>query len=136
MNEFAAPLPSPTSDSLPFWQAARQGKLLLPRCDHCDQGYFYYPRAACPTCLSADLQWGELSGNATLFTYAVAQTPTHPAFSSAEPLIIAVAELAEGPRMSTNIVDCPVEALTIGMSLMSVFEPIDDEIALVKFRPA
>ena len=136
MIDLSPPLPSPSPESQPFWQAARQGHLVLPRCNACDQGYFYYPRATCPNCLSPDLSWEELSGRAALFTYTVAQTPTHPGFAQKEPLIIAIVELEEGPRMSTNILACPPEKLTIGMPLVAVFEPVDDAIALVKFRPA
>ena len=135
MNDFSAPLPIPTSDSLPFWQAAQQGKLMLARCSDCDEGYFYYPRAACPGCLSTDLKWDELSGRATLFTYTVAVTPTHPAFSQGEPLVIALVELEEGPRMTTNIVDCSPENLEIGMALTAVFVAVDEQTTLIKFRP-
>lgn len=135
MIDLSPPLPTPTAESLPFWQAARQGRLVLPRCNVCDEGYFYYPRATCPNCLSPDPAWEELSGRATLFTYTVAQTPTHPGFAQGDPLIIAIVELAEGPRMSTNILDCSPDKLEIGMPLTAVFEPVDDDIALIKFRP-
>ena len=54
------------------------------------------------------------------------------------PYAIAVVELAEGPRLMTNIVDCPQtpEALLLDMPLEVAFERIDDEITLPLFRPA
>ena len=52
--------------------------------------------------------------------------------------IIAVIELDEGPRMMSNILDCPQtpEALVLDMKLEVAFETIDDKITLPQFRPA
>jgi hypothetical protein len=47
-------------------------------------------------------------------------------------------ELEEGPRMMTNIIDCPQtpEALVLDMPLEVAFTPMDDDITLALFRPA
>ena len=54
------------------------------------------------------------------------------------PHAIAVVELEEGPRMMTNIIDCPQtpEALVLDMKLEVAFTPMDDDISLPLFRPA
>jgi uncharacterized OB-fold protein len=52
------------------------------------------------------------------------------------PYNTAIVELEEGPRMHTNIVGCDNDDIYIGMPVEVVFEPIDDEIHLPKFRPA
>lgn len=52
------------------------------------------------------------------------------------PHVYAVVELEEGPRMVTNIVGCPVEAVQVGMPVEAAFEDVTPEISLVKFRPA
>ena len=54
-----------------------------------------------------------------------------------EPHSIAVVELAEGPRMMTNIVGCPQtpEALVLDMPVVVTFETFG-EIALPFFKPA
>lgn len=74
------------------------------------------------------------SGRATLYSYVISHRPA-PGFTP--PYSIAVVELAEGPRMMTNIVDCPQtpEALQLDMPLQAQFEKINDSITLVNFRP-
>lgn len=55
-----------------------------------------------------------------------------------EPHSIAVVTLEEGPRMMTNIVNCPQtpEALLLDMKLQVVFEAQNDKITLPFFKPA
>jgi uncharacterized OB-fold protein len=54
------------------------------------------------------------------------------------PYAIAVVQLDEGPRLMTNIIDCPQtpEALRLDMKLQVAFHKLDDEITLPLFRPA
>ena len=75
------------------------------------------------------------SGRATLYSYIINQRP-HPSFDG--PVAAAVVELAEGPRMMTNIIETPQteEALVLDMDLEVVFEPQSDEISLPLFRPS
>ena len=50
------------------------------------------------------------------------------------PYNIAVVELDEGVRMTTNVVGCANEELLIGMSLEVTFERVSEEVAIPKFR--
>ena len=77
----------------------------------------------------------EASGDAVLYSYVISHRP-HPAFDG--PYSIAVVQLAEGPRMMTNIVGCDQtpEALELDMALRVTFEAVTDDIALPLFRPA
>lgn len=74
------------------------------------------------------------SGKAVLYSYVINQRPP-PAFDG--PVAVAVVELAEGPRMMTNIVDVEQteEALVLDMALEVVFELQNDDISLPLFRP-
>jgi uncharacterized OB-fold protein len=75
------------------------------------------------------------SGNATLYSYVIHHRPA-PGFTP--PYAIAVVELAEGPRMMSNIVACEQtpEALPLDMKLEVTFEKLDDKITLPVFKPA
>jgi uncharacterized OB-fold protein len=46
-------------------------------------------------------------------------------------------ELIEQPnlRLMTNIINCPVDGVKIGMPLRVVFENVSDEVALPLFEP-
>lgn len=135
MSKHAKPLPHPTEVTRPFWDAAKRHELHVQRCAACGT-HVFYPREACAACLSTDLNWVRVSGRGTLYSYTIAEAPRHPGFADEAPYVIAIVELAEGPRITTNIVGCPPGDVTIGMPVTAAFEDVNDEIALVKFRPA
>lgn len=128
-------LPSPDLESQPFWDAARDRKLLIQRCHACGEAIFY-PRPFCPHCWSDRVEWIEASGRATLYTWSVVHRNDLPPFPERVPYVAAVVDLEEGPRMLTNVVDCPFDELRVGMSLEVAFNPISDEFTLPVFRPA
>ena len=130
------PLPQPTPDTKPFWDGCKEHRLVLPRCQDCNQ-FHYYPRAHCPHCWSRDLTWEQVSGRGKLYSYVINYRPA-PGFQDDAPYSIAVVELDEGPRMMTNIVGVPQtpEDLVLDMALEVSFEDVNDEITLPKFRPA
>ena len=134
-SDYNKPLPVPSPVTEEFWRAARRHELVLQRCQACER-YIYYPRALCPYCLSDDLCWTRVSGRGTVYSFTVARRPTASIFADWVPYVIAVVELEEGPRMTTNIVGCAPEDVRIGMAVEAAFEDVTEEITLVKFRPA
>jgi hypothetical protein len=127
-------LPKPTPLTKPFWDAAREGRLLMPR--RKDGTYFWYPRALTPGTLDEDYTWAELSGRGTVHSFTIDRRGTHPAFAGQVPYVIAIVELDEGPRMTTNLVGVDIDAVRVGMRVVAAFEPATDAITLVRFRPA
>lgn len=129
----SASCPKPTPETLHFWEGTKLGELRLQRCSHCESSYFP-PRPFCPQCHSDDIEIFAASGRAKLYSYVISHRPS-PGFTP--PYSIAVVELEEGPRMMSNIIDCPQtpEALVLDMPLEVVFSPLTDEIALPHFRP-
>ena len=129
------PLPQPTPVTQPFWDAAKERRLSIQRCASCNR-YVFYPRPLCPYCGSAELTWTDVSGRGVVYSYTIARRATMRAFAEEVPYVIAIVELTEGPHMTTHIVDCEPEAVTIGMPVEATFEDANDEVTLVKFRPA
>lgn len=133
MTDYTRPLPKPTPTSRPFWEAARRHELWLQRCPAC-AAFVHYPRERCPRCLAGGLEWVRASGRAVLYSYTVVHRAQSRAFADA-PYILAIVELEEGVRMTTNIVAAP-EALRVGMPLAVFFDDVTPEVTLVKFKPA
>lgn len=133
MAELKKSLPKPTPETIHFWQGTAAGELRLQRCDECRHAYFP-PRPFCPKCASRKVSIFKASGRAILYSYVINHRPA-PGFTA--PYAIAVVELAEGPRMMTNIVGCPQtpEALQLDMPLEVVLEKQTDEITLPFFKP-
>ena len=133
-NQVPKPLPGVDELNKPFWEAARRHELVLQRCRKC--GFYRYPAGLiCQECASDDLAWVKVSGRGVIFTWTVFHRAYHPAFADEVPYAVVAVELEEGPRMITNLVDCPLAEIKIGMSVEVVFETVNDQICLPKFRP-
>ena len=138
-SELPKPRPVPTPVSQPFWDALRDERVELQRCDDCAR-WVYYPRSRCPACLSDRLTWTAVDGLGTVYTFAVAEQPTAPPFADEVPQLLAIVELTEGVRLSTTLVDVEPGAISIGMPVTPVFDHGtngDDRggITLLRFRP-
>jgi uncharacterized OB-fold protein len=128
-------LPTPEPETQPFWDAARDGTVLIKHCRACGRHHFY-PRPFCPFCWSGEVDWTPARGRASLYTWSVVHHNDLPPFRDRVPYVAAVVELEEGPRMMTTVVDCDPADLRIGMPLEAVPFPVSDEITAVAFRPA
>jgi hypothetical protein len=127
------PLPEPTPDTAPFYEAARRGELRFQRCTGCG-AFRHYPRPTCPQCLSREYSWEKSSGRGTVFTWTIVRGPTLPAFESQLPYNVVDVLMDEGVHFVSQIIDCPPEQIRPGMPLQAVFVSADEEITLVKFR--
>lgn len=126
-------LPAITDLTRPFWNAAAEGRLLLPRCNACGR-HFFRPEVACTHCFATDWQWCEASGCGTLYSYSAVHRAPAPGF--AVPFALAVVELAEGPVMFSNVVGCDAAHLRIGMALQVRFEQVAAGVWLPRFEPS
>ncbi|MFC7306273.1 Zn-ribbon domain-containing OB-fold protein [Streptomyces monticola] len=104
----------------PYWDAAAEGLLLIRRCRDCARAH-HYPREFCPYCWSEDVAWERAEGRARLYTWSVVHRNDLPPFGTRTPYVAAVVDLAEGPRMMTEVVECPEDELRIGMELTVTF---------------
>lgn len=125
--ERVMPCPIPTPDSLPFWQAAKEGRFLVKRCLDCGQVH-WYPRPDCPMCFSDHTEWQSGRGTGVIYSYSVMRRAT-------PPYVVAFVTLTEGPTMLTNLVDCDPDALAIGQAVQLQFRPSDGEFPVPVFTP-
>jgi uncharacterized OB-fold protein len=104
-----APQPDINETSRPYWDALREGHLVVQRCAN---GHAWLPaRKHCPACLSADVRWERASGRGRIVSWVVYHHAYHPAFEGRLPYNVALVQLDEGPRLLTNITD-PNDALS------------------------
>jgi len=127
-------LPAVTDENEHFWHGGANGRLCFSCCSAC--GYYVHPPApVCPVCLGRRLEPRAVSGRATVLTYTVNHNLWIPGFDP--PYVIAIVELDEQPglRLTTNVVGCPPEAVTIGMRVRVVFEDAGEGVFLPLFEP-
>ena len=127
-QERKIPAPPINQETQQFWDAAAQGKLLYKKCAACGEPHFY-PRDHCPFCFSDNTEWQEASGRGTVYTYSVMRR-------APVPYCIAYVELAEGPRIMSNIVDCDLDIVHIGQAVRLVFKPSEGGPPVPMFTPA
>jgi uncharacterized OB-fold protein len=136
-REIPKPLPEITPVTQPFWEAVADGKLVMQRCGEC-HSWVWCPRPACVECGSEKLQWTPLSGRGHVFAFTIIREVVGRAlrgFAKDIPYVTAWIDLDEGPRFCSNIVQCPVEKVAIGMPVEVLFEEAGHGIFLPKFRP-
>jgi uncharacterized protein len=127
-------IPGRTELTSPFWEAASDGRLVAQQCRSCGQCW-HPPLPACPHCHGTDLGWRELSGAGTVYTYTVVRHATHVALADQVPYVVAIVELAEGPRLVTRITGCPPGEVRAGMPVRVSFRPVADGVTLAYFEP-
>ena len=109
------PVPVIDPGSAPYWTALDQQRLILKRCGACGKAHFY-PRELCPYCYADDLVWFEASGLGSIYSFTVCHRSAGPAFATDVPYVVALVELAEGPRMMTRILG-DLSAVAIGCAV-------------------
>jgi uncharacterized OB-fold protein len=115
-----------------FWAAAKDGRLVLPRCGHC--GYLQWPpEKVCPECQHTERSWEEFAAEGTLWSYAVYHRALDPAFADKIPYVVGLIELDAGRKMYGLMLD-DEDSVQIGQRVTGVFEPVTDEVTFLRWR--
>jgi uncharacterized OB-fold protein len=112
-------------ESLPYWQAADEGRLLVKRCADCGETHFY-PRDICPHCLGERTEWHEAAGSGSVYSFST-MGQGDAAYT------LAYVTLDEGVTLMTNLVDCDPAGVFVGQRVRVVFKPSDGGHAVPMF---
>jgi len=129
----AVPRPTPVGDDAQFWAGLRDGRLLLQRCEDCG-ALRHPPRPACARCGSTASTWSPAAGTGEVWSFTVIHGPTLPEFVERTPYGAVVVRLDEGVFLVSNLVDCPIDELAVGVAVTFAPTRIDDELTLPTFR--
>lgn len=124
MSSPPKPVPQPTALSQPFWDGAREGRLLVQHCLSC--GHIqHYPRDLCTGCWSAELEFRQVSGSGSVYTFSVVHRPPAPEFADT-PYVVGLVDLDEGVRMLARIEAADIDSIRIGSRVHAMFESRGD----------
>lgn len=116
-------LPPPHNlETAPFWAAAAESRLVLPRCNECAT-VIWYPRSWCPACGHGAITWTEMSGRGHVYAVTVLRRGMGP-WADAAPFVVAYVELEEGPRLLANVQAAVPGEVRIGDPLQAIFAPL------------
>jgi uncharacterized OB-fold protein len=115
--------------SIPFWNAAARHRLVVQRCKVCGH-HQLYPRPYCLACYSDQVQWVEARGTGVVYTKTIVHMQVLPELTP--PYAVAVVELDEGPRLTTNLTDIDVQ---IGDRVLVTWRERDNAPPFPQFQP-
>jgi uncharacterized OB-fold protein len=127
------PFPDTEMPDAPFWQGARDHRLVFQHCSDC--GFVRWPAAGvCPECLSREYRWVEVAATGTVWSIVVyhrayARTGIPPV-----PYNVALVELDCGVRLLTRIVDADPSDAGPGTRVAVQFQAGEDGVVPV-FSP-
>jgi uncharacterized OB-fold protein len=134
VNELPAiPLPEPTLESAPYWDALREHRLVFQQCGQCNH-VRHYPRPVCPQCFSMDVTWKAATGNGTVHSWTVCHHAFHPGFKRQLPYIVLTVDMEEGVRMVGQVDNIPESALCLGLPVQVTYADVNDNITLPVFQ--
>jgi uncharacterized protein len=130
------PLPTITDLTRPFWTAAKEGRLVLQKCQRCST-FNFHPKPWCIECGSRDLRWTDAQPTGTVYATTISRSVAmnFPGWQAELPVLMCLVDLDDGPRLYAQVKQCRPEDLRIGMRVQAFFEPISDEAGIPKFRP-
>ncbi|BDX33492.1 acyl dehydratase [Mycobacterium antarcticum] len=136
MSAMSRPIPIPTPTTQPFWDALSEHKIRIQYSPSTNQ-YVFYPRILAPGTLADDLEWREIGGGGSLYTFTVSHRAVSPHFADDVPQILAVVQWDEGPRFSTEIVNAEPGVIRVGMRVRPVFTDYPDAgITMLRYEPS
>ena len=129
-------MPTDNSEFAPHFAHLAAGRLCFPRCADC-QRFHWYPMPLCPHCQSSRVNWQQVSGCGTLYSW----TEIHHAFDARYkgplPYIVALIDVSDAPgvRLVCNLVGASSAALAIDMAVTADFSNVVGEDRQLDFRP-
>jgi uncharacterized protein len=126
------PKPSVYVDTKPFWDGAKQGRLVLQFCKDTQQ-FQHYPRPVSIYTGSRNLEWREVSGKGTIYACTVIRVPG-PGLEGRLPLSVVTVELDEGVRIIGNVLNADPGTVAIGQKVEVAWDRLSDDVQYPAFN--
>jgi uncharacterized OB-fold protein len=134
-ENYTKPIPEPSIDSQPFWDALNEGRLVFQACGDCGK-LRHYPRPICDECYSDHVEWKTSNGKGVIYSWTETHHPFHIGFRGETPYILVTAEFDGGVRIQTQLLDAKVEDLKIGMHVEVMLTKATEDLTLPLLRLA
>lgn len=130
------PAPAVTRETLPFWQAAAEHRLVVQACAGCGT-VRHPPGPTCPACRSLAHRWNQVGGSGVVYTYTVVHQAFLPSLAAFVPYVVAAVQLDDAPavRLVSNVVDVDPARVHVGMPVELAWDDVRPGLALPRFRP-
>jgi uncharacterized OB-fold protein len=128
---------NPDQWTAPFWAAAAEHRLVCAQCRNCGR-YRMPPGPFCPRCRSQEVDWPQLSGRGTVYTYTIVTHAVAPALRDHVPYAVAAVSLpdADGVRLLGNVVGVDSDDLAVDLPVQVEWADIRDGVSVPRFTRA
>lgn len=130
--DYLKPVPEPTPESKPYWDALNEGRLVLQSCGACGK-VRHYPRPLCDACYSFDVRWIDAKGTGTIHSWTVTHHAFNPGFKAELPYVLVTVDLPEGVRMQAPLRNADASALKRGLPVRLSIELAREGLSLPAF---
>jgi uncharacterized protein len=128
-------VPSPTTETQPYWDGLNERRLLLQRCADCGK-IRHYPRPVCDACWSMNVEWVQAIGHGTVHSWTVTHYAFHPGLKGDVPYLLLTVDLPEGVRMNAQARGIDVASLRVGLPVVVRFDTVKEGLTLPVFEAA
>lgn len=135
MTDVARPPIVARGEEKVYFDHLRDHELVFQRCTGCSHAVFPL-RTVCPHCQSESLDLERSTVQGTVYSFTTQHRASHPFFQAELPITLVLVDLDEGVRVFANLVDCAPDDARIGMAVEAVFDDVEPELTLLRFRPA
>lgn len=125
-------------ETLPYWNAAAEGRLVVPYCTACQRS-FWYPRGFCPACGGDAIEWRPSNGTGVVYSYTIINK-AFGRWTAETPFAVGYVELDEGPRVLANLVGGDLGSIEVGMKVAATFDFVEatedgPAVGVLRFTP-
>ena len=134
-DEYQFLLPQPDNETQEYWDAANNKELRIPRCTDC-QTYRWPPQKTCPVCYGENVEWVQVSGRGTLYTYVIVHQAVLSQWREVAPYNVVQVSIEEAPNViiTGNAIDIDNSELKVGLPMEVVFDQVTPEDTLPRWR--
>ena len=133
MDGYDKLVPSPSTETKPYWDGLNEGRLRLQRCAGCGK-VRHYPHPVCDSCWSMNVEWIDASGRGKVHTWTITHHPFHPGYKGDLPYTLLTVDLEEGVRMQAQARGIDASELRVGLPVRVGYERVTPELTLPVFQ--
>ena len=127
---------APDTWTAPFWIAAAEHRLVVPRCTRC-AAYRFPPSPFCWRCQAQTVDWVDRPGRGRIYSFTVVWHPILPDLADSVPYAPAVVDLddTDGVRVVGALTGIRARDVAVGLDVSLEWRDVREGVSVPTWRP-